>query len=55
MGLDSEHDFTLPILLLGLLLCPWTWGIHTMDYYSAMDRNELSIHSTLGGIATQLY
>ena len=54
MGFDSKHDFALPILVLGLLLCPWTW-IHTMDYYSAMERNELSVHSTLGGIATQLY
>ena len=41
--------------MLGLLLCPWTWAIHTKDYYSAMERNELSVHSTLGGIATQLY
>ena len=26
MGFDSEHDFTTPTILLGLL-CPWTWGI----------------------------
>ena len=25
--LDSECDFTPPTILLGLLLCPWTWGI----------------------------
>ena len=25
MGFDSEHDFTPPTILLGLLLCPWTW------------------------------
>ena len=55
MGFDSKHDFAPPIIFLGLLLCPWTWGIHTMEYYSAMERNELSIHSTLGGIATELY
>ena len=26
-GFDSKHDFTPPTILLGLLLCPWTWGI----------------------------
>ena len=24
---DSKCDFTPPTVLLGLLLCPWTWGI----------------------------
>ena len=27
MGLDCKHDFTPPTIFLGLLLCPWTWGI----------------------------
>ena len=27
MGFDSECDFTPPTILLGLLLCPWMWGI----------------------------
>ena len=27
MGFDSKHDFVPPTILLGLLLCPWTWGI----------------------------
>ena len=27
LGFDSNHDFTLPTVLLGLLLCPWMWGI----------------------------
>ena len=27
MGLDSRCNFTPPAILLGLLLCPWTWGI----------------------------
>ena len=27
MGFDSKCDFTPPTFLLGLLLCPWTWGI----------------------------
>ena len=26
-GFDSKRDFTPPTILLGLLLCPWTWGI----------------------------
>ena len=26
IGFDSEHEFASPIVLLGLLLCPWTWG-----------------------------
>ena len=27
MTFDSKRDFTPPTILLGLLLCPWTWGI----------------------------
>ena len=27
MGLDFKHDFAPPTVLLGLLLCHWTWGI----------------------------
>ena len=27
MGFDSKRDFAPPTVLLGLLLCPWTWGI----------------------------
>ena len=27
MGFDSKCNFTLPTILLGLLLCPWTWDI----------------------------
>ena len=27
MGLDSKHDFAPASVLLGLLLCPWEWGI----------------------------
>ena len=27
MGFDSKWDFPSPIFLLGLLLCPWMWGI----------------------------
>ena len=27
LGFDSRHDFAPPIILLGFLLCPWTWGI----------------------------
>ena len=27
MRLDSKGDFTPPTILLGLLLCPWTWDI----------------------------
>ena len=27
MGFDSKCDFTPPTVLLGFLLCPWTWGI----------------------------
>ena len=26
MGFNSKHDFALPAILLGLLLCPWTQG-----------------------------
>ena len=27
MGFDSKHEFAPPTVLLGLLLCPWAWGI----------------------------
>ena len=27
MGFDSKHDFAPPTILMGLLLCPSTWGI----------------------------
>ena len=27
MGFDSKCDFTPPTVFLGLLLCPWMWGI----------------------------
>ena len=27
MGFDSKCNFTPPTVFLGLLLCPWTWGI----------------------------
>ena len=27
MGLDSKCNFAPPTVLLGLLLCPWNWGI----------------------------
>ena len=27
MGFDSKRDFIPPTILLGLLLCPWTWGM----------------------------
>ena len=27
MGFDSKCNFAPPTVLLGLLLCPWTWGI----------------------------
>ena len=27
IGFDSKCDFSPPAILLGLLLCPWTWGI----------------------------
>ena len=26
MGFDSKCDFTPPTILLGLIICPWTWG-----------------------------
>ena len=31
------------------------WSVHTMEYYSAMEKNKLLIHSTLGWISRELY
>ena len=27
MGFDSKYEFAHPTILLGVVLCPWTWGI----------------------------
>ena len=32
MGFDSKHNFTIPTILLGLLLCPWTWGMSSKSF-----------------------
>ena len=34
MGFDSKCKFALPTILLGLLLCPWTWGISSQPFQS---------------------
>ena len=31
MGFDSKCELTPPTILLGLLLCPWTWGISSQQ------------------------
>ena len=30
--LDPKHDFTIPIIFLGLLLCPWIWGMSSKSF-----------------------
>ena len=43
MGFDSKCKFAPPTILLGLLLCPWTWGIssqqlqHLSSYWGFSD------------------
>ena len=43
MGFDAKHEFAPPTVLLGLLLCPWTWGIsseplqHLPSYWGFSD------------------
>ena len=32
MGFESKCDFAPPTVLLGLLLCPWTWGISSKSF-----------------------
>ena len=32
MGFDSKCDFAPPTILLGILLCPWMWGIILVGY-----------------------
>ena len=44
MGFDSKCDFSPPTMMVGLLLCPWTWSIFfwldsSVDGYSAMSYN----------------
>ena len=31
-GFDSKLDFALPTILLGLILCSWTWGISSKSF-----------------------
>ena len=52
MRSDSKHEFAPPTVLLGLLLCPWTWGIssqllqHLPSYWGFSDLGRgLSPHS----------
>ena len=52
MGFDSKHEFTPPTVLLGLLLCPWTWSIssqllqHLPSYWGFSDLGRgVSPHS----------
>ena len=35
MGFDSKCDFAPPTILLGLLLCPWMWGISSKSSSAA--------------------
>ena len=32
MGFDSKHEVSPPTVLLGPLLCPWTWGISSQPH-----------------------
>ena len=32
MGFDSKHEFAPPTVLLGFLLCPWTWDISSKKF-----------------------
>ena len=31
MGFDSKHDFSPPTVLLGLIFCPWMWGVSSQS------------------------
>ena len=51
MGFDSKREFAPPTILLGLLLCPWTWDISSQplqrlsSYWGFSDfRCEVSPH-----------
>ena len=45
MGFDKKCEFAPPTILLGFLLCPWTWGIssqplqHLLSYWCFSDLN----------------
>ena len=48
MGFDSKCDFAPPTVLLGLLFCPWMWGIFSnlLQRYVAADPVPCSHHSS---------
>ena len=34
---DSKHSFTTPTILLGLLPCPWTWGVSSLGHHQMVN------------------
>ena len=55
MGFDTKHDFTPPTILLGLLLCPWMWGIFlwwvpTASLYAQYIMRNAGLEETQAGI-----
>ena len=48
VGFDSKCDFTTSTILLGLLLCPWTWGISSksLQHHAATTPAPHRCHSS---------
>ena len=67
MGFYSKHEFAPPAILLGLFLCPWTWGPnwssavqpqlqHLLSYWDFSDLGRrVSSHGHSSAVQLQLY
>ena len=56
MGFDSKCDFSPSTILLGLLLCPWTWGIFFFFFFGGIQHspvNDCSAVSCNFGVLTE--
>ena len=47
MGFDSKCDFAPPTILLGLLLCCWTWGIFFFFFFGGIQHSPVDGCSAL--------
>ena len=57
MGFDSKCNFAPPTILLGLLLCPWTWGISSklLQRHTAATPLPTWIHGSCSGVLGGLW
>ena len=53
MGFGSKHDFAPPTVLLGLLLCPWTWDIFLKSLQHQLSHHSSATQPPLQGLPSR--